>query len=113
MSSSSRTSQKLTTRLWSFGGNGLPWIVSSEIFQISLRSLTGAFAACCQWLASFSATMAAAQLQAKLKFGLFYFFAAICLVTALFTFIWVPDTKAVPLECMPMLFVRARATKRG
>ena len=41
---------------WSFGGNGLPWIVSSEIFPSRVRSLTGAYGAMVQWLASFVST---------------------------------------------------------
>lgn len=41
---------------WSFGGNGLPWIVSSEIFPGRVRSLTGSFAATCQWIISYAAT---------------------------------------------------------
>lgn len=39
---------------WSFGGNGLPWIVSAEIFPVRLRSLAGSWAGVNQWLASVS-----------------------------------------------------------
>ncbi|KAI5196306.1 MFS quinate transporter QutD [Aureobasidium subglaciale] len=35
---------------WSFGLNGIPCIVSAEIFPGSLRVFTGAYAALCQWL---------------------------------------------------------------
>ncbi|KAF2031743.1 MFS quinate transporter-like protein QutD [Setomelanomma holmii] len=31
---------------WSFGANGLPWIISAEIFPSSLRSISGPFACC-------------------------------------------------------------------
>jgi MFS family permease len=34
---------------WSFGLNGIPWIVSAEIFPGALRNLTGTWAALCQW----------------------------------------------------------------
>ncbi|TXT10599.1 hypothetical protein VHUM_02104 [Vanrija humicola] len=94
----------LYSLFWSFGGNGLPWIVSSEIFPIRLRSLTGSFAAMCQWLASFASTMAALDLQQKLKWGLFIFFAGCCAATFVFTYFWIPDTKGIPIECMDLLF---------
>ena len=42
---------------WSFGGNGLPWIVWSD-FPFRVRSLTGAYGAMVQWLASFVSTEA-------------------------------------------------------
>ncbi|KAF9894158.1 hypothetical protein FE257_009131 [Aspergillus nanangensis] len=34
---------------WSFGLNGIPWIVSAEIFPGALRNLSGTWAALCQW----------------------------------------------------------------
>lgn len=37
---------------WSFGLNGIPWIVAAEIFPGALRNLTGTWAALCQWYES-------------------------------------------------------------
>jgi hypothetical protein len=54
---------------WSFGGNGLPWIVSSEIFPGRVRSITGAFAAASQWLVSFAATQAFPYMRASAMGG--------------------------------------------
>jgi hypothetical protein len=34
---------------WSFGLNGIPWIVSAEIFPGALRVFSGTFAALVQW----------------------------------------------------------------
>ncbi|KAF2447364.1 putative hexose transport-related protein [Karstenula rhodostoma CBS 690.94] len=73
---------------WSLGGNGLPWIVAAEIFPARLRPITGAFAASLQWLFSFILTLA----------------PPLCFLTAVFTFVWVPETKAVPIECCEALF---------
>jgi hypothetical protein len=36
--------------------------------------------------------------------GTFFFFSALCFLTAVFTFVWVPETKAVPIECCEALF---------
>ncbi|WVQ81724.1 hypothetical protein IAT38_003849 [Cryptococcus sp. DSM 104549] len=89
---------------WAFGGNGLPWIVSAEIFPVRLRSMAGAWAGCGQWLASFVATKAFPEMLAKMDWGVFIFFACICMLTVLFTFIWIPETKGIPLESMDVLF---------
>lgn len=68
---------------WSFGGNGLPWIVSSEIFPSRLRSLTGAFSAMAQWLASYVSTEAFPHMVASQMgvWGTFLFFSCCCLAT--------------------------------
>ncbi|KAK8853494.1 hypothetical protein IAR55_004201 [Kwoniella newhampshirensis] len=89
---------------WAFGGNGLPWVVSAEIFPIRLRSLAGAWAGCGQWLASFAATKAFPEMLIKMDWGVFIFFACICFITVLFTFIWIPETKGIPIEAMDQLF---------
>ncbi|GFZ46100.1 Quinate transporter [Saitozyma sp. JCM 24511] len=91
---------------WSFGGNGLPWIISAEIFPIRLRSLTGAWAAMMQWLASYASTESFPSMIASPMgvWGTFLFFAFCCIATFIFTFIWIPETKGVPIECMELLF---------
>ena len=43
---------------WSFGANGLPWIISAEIFPGSLRSISGPFAGMSVWLWTFVVTKA-------------------------------------------------------
>jgi len=62
---------------WAFGGNGLPWIVSAEIFPLRLRSLTGAYASMCQWLAQFVITKSTPSIFLAMGWGTFIFFAAI------------------------------------
>ncbi|OWZ77992.1 quinate permease [Cryptococcus neoformans Bt85] len=89
---------------WSFGGNGLPWIVSAEIFPVRLRSLAGSWAGINQWLASFAATQAFPKMLSKMDWGVFIFFAGVCAATVIFTFIWIPETKGIPIECMDSLF---------
>jgi len=43
---------------WSFGANGLPWIVSAEIFPSSLRSISGPWAGMSVWLWTYVVTKA-------------------------------------------------------
>ncbi|WOO82693.1 putative quinate permease [Vanrija pseudolonga] len=89
---------------WSWGGNSLAWIVSAELFPISLRSFTGAFGASTQWLSSFAATMSAPHMFAKCGGYTFIFYGLCCLLTWVFTFFWIPETKGIPIECMGPLF---------
>ena len=34
---------------WSFGLNGVPWIITAEMFPGALRNFAGTFAALVQW----------------------------------------------------------------
>lgn len=43
---------------WSFGANGLPWIISAEIFPSTLRSISGPWAGMSVWLWTFVVTKA-------------------------------------------------------
>ncbi|CAI7581173.1 unnamed protein product [Penicillium viridicatum] len=92
--------------VWSFGGNGLPWVVAAEIFPARLRPITGAFAASLQWLFSFILTLVFPYMIDSVvdANGTFFFFSALCFLTAVFTFIWVPETRAVPIESCKALF---------
>jgi hypothetical protein len=46
----------LYSAFWSFGANGLPWIITAEIYPLGIRGLCGAYAAMCQWLWQFVIT---------------------------------------------------------
>jgi hypothetical protein len=39
----------LTFRSWSFGLNGVPWILAAELFGGALRNFSGTYAALVQW----------------------------------------------------------------
>lgn len=94
----------LFSMCWGFGGNGLPWIVTSEMFPISLRSITGAYASFHHWLASFAVTMSSLPIKNSWGWGMFLFYAAINAITFIFTYFLIPETKGVPIECMDMLW---------
>ncbi|BEI98795.1 hypothetical protein CcaverHIS631_0310940 [Cutaneotrichosporon cavernicola] len=90
--------------IWSWGGNSLSWTVSSEMFPISVRSLTGSFGAATQWLSSFAATMSAPHMQAAVGGWIFVFYGLCCVATAVFVFVLIPDTRGTPIESMGRLF---------
>ncbi|GMK53695.1 hypothetical protein CspeluHIS016_0102810 [Cutaneotrichosporon spelunceum] len=90
--------------IWSWGGNSNCWLVSAEMFPISMRSITGAFGAATQWLSSFAATMSAPHMQAAIGGWIFVFYGLCCVATTIFTFVLIPETRGVPVESMGRLF---------
>ncbi|KAK6000875.1 hypothetical protein QM012_002958 [Aureobasidium pullulans] len=89
---------------WSFGLNGIPWIVSAEIFPGSLRVLTGTYAALCQWLVQFVMTKALPYIFSSFGYGTWFFFAAWMLIATLWTFFFMPETKGLTIDQMDALF---------
>ncbi|KAH7141374.1 general substrate transporter [Dactylonectria estremocensis] len=89
---------------WSFGLNGIPWIVSAEIFPGALRTLTGTYAAMVQWLTQFAITKALPYIFKSFAFGTWYFFACWMLIASVWAFVFLPETKGKTLEEMDVMF---------
>ncbi|KAG9252999.1 general substrate transporter [Emericellopsis atlantica] len=89
---------------WSFGLNGIPWIVSAEIFPGAVRNLTGTFAAMSQWLAQFVITKALPYMFASFGYGVWFFFACFMLIAAVWAFVFLPETKGKTLEDFDVIF---------
>ncbi|KAK0379449.1 hypothetical protein CLIM01_03174 [Colletotrichum limetticola] len=89
---------------WSFGLNGIPWIVSAEIFPGALRNLTGTFAAFTQWLIQFIITKALPYIFSSLDYGVWFFFACWMLTATIWAFFFLPETKGVTIDQMDVLF---------
>ncbi|KAJ2984090.1 hypothetical protein NQ176_g205 [Zarea fungicola] len=89
---------------WSFGLNGIPWIVSAEIFPGSVRNFTGTFAALMQWLTQFIITKALPYIFNSFGYGTWYFFATWMLIATAWSFFFLPETKGKTLEDMDNIF---------
>ncbi|KIV93142.1 hypothetical protein PV10_04380 [Exophiala mesophila] len=89
---------------WSFGLNGIPWIVSAEIFPGALRNITGTYAALVQWLIQFVMTKALPYMFASFGYGTWFFFACWMLIASLWGFFLLPETKGVTIDQMDILF---------
>uniref|UniRef100_A0A8H7KBM5 Major facilitator superfamily (MFS) profile domain-containing protein n=1 Tax=Bionectria ochroleuca TaxID=29856 RepID=A0A8H7KBM5_BIOOC len=89
---------------WSFGLNGIPWIVSAEIFPGALRNLTGTWAALCQWLVQFVLTKALPYIFASFNYGTWFFFACWMLLATIWAFFFLPETKGKTLEEFDIIF---------
>ncbi|RKL16592.1 Quinate permease [Fusarium oxysporum] len=89
---------------WSFGLNGIPWIVSAEIFPGALRTLTGTYAACVQWLTQFAITKALPYIFKSFGYGTWFFFACWMITATVWAFFFLPETKGKTLEEMDVMF---------
>ncbi|GKT94425.1 LOW QUALITY PROTEIN: quinate permease [Colletotrichum tofieldiae] len=93
----------IDSQSWSFGLNGIPWIVSAEIFPGALRNLTGTFAAFIQWLIQFIITKALPYIFSSLDYGVWFFFACWMLTATVWAYFFLPETKGVTIDQMDVL----------
>lgn len=84
--------------------NGTPWCVSSEIFDQNMRSLGQAFAAANNWFWNFIVARFTPNMFTKMEYGVFFLFASLQLLSMVYIYFLLPETKSVPLEQMDLLF---------
>ncbi|KAK8133031.1 Quinate permease [Apiospora kogelbergensis] len=94
--------------LWTFfytpSWNGTPWVLNSEMFDQNTRALGQASAAANNWFWNFIVSRFTPQMFLKMGYGVYFFFASLMILSVVFTYFLVPETKAVPLEHMDRLF---------
>ncbi|KAF7171289.1 hypothetical protein CNMCM5623_003716 [Aspergillus felis] len=84
--------------------NGTPWVMNSEMFEPNMRSLAQACAAASNWLWNFLISRFTPQMFAKMEYGVWFFFASLMVLSIVFVFFLIPETKGIPLESMDALF---------
>ncbi|OJI84038.1 hypothetical protein ASPTUDRAFT_56004 [Aspergillus tubingensis CBS 134.48] len=89
---------------YGFSWNGIPWIFASEVLPTLVRTIGMMCAVCMQWLAQFIIVYSLPYMIASIKYGTFYFFGACTIVALVFAYLFVPETKGVPLEDKGILF---------
>ncbi|KAL5117171.1 hypothetical protein ACEQ8H_004859 [Pleosporales sp. CAS-2024a] len=89
---------------WSFGANGLPWIISAEIFPSSLRSISGPFAAASVWIWTLIVTKSLPQMYTSMAWGVYVFFATCLISASMYAFFFIHDTKGLRMDQIDLLF---------
>ncbi|KAI1335814.1 general substrate transporter [Xylariaceae sp. FL0016] len=89
---------------WSFGLNGIPWIVSAEIFPGALRNFSGTFTALVQWLTQFIITKALPYIFKAFGYGTWFFFASVMILASIWAFLILPETKGLTTDQMDIIF---------
>jgi MFS family permease len=82
----------------------LSWIVCSEIFPTRIRSFCLVFTTCAQWLGQFIVVYSTPYMIANITYGTFLFFGSMTVLAAVWVYLLLPETKAVPLEEMSYLW---------
>jgi len=94
----------LWTAFYTPSWNGVPWVINSEMFDSNTRSLGQASAAANNWFWNFIISRFTPQMFLTMKYGVYFFFASLMILSVPFVWFLVPETKSVPLEAMDRLF---------
>lgn len=94
----------LWTAFYTPSWNGTPWVINSEMFDQNTRSLGQASAAASNWFWNFIISRFTPQMFAAMGYGVYMFFASLMLLSCVFVYFLVPETKGIPLETMDRLF---------
>ncbi|KAF2145129.1 uncharacterized protein K452DRAFT_244794, partial [Aplosporella prunicola CBS 121167] len=94
----------LWTAFYTPSWNGTPWVVNAEMFDQDTRSLGQASAAANNWFWNFIISRFTPQMFLAMGYGVYFFFASLMLLSVVFVYFLLPETKAVPLENMDRLF---------
>lgn len=89
---------------WSFGANGLPWIISAEIFPSSLRSISGPFAGMSVWLWTYIVTRCLPNMYTSMGYGVYIFFASCLVCASIYAYFFIHETKGLRMDQMDHLF---------
>jgi hypothetical protein len=94
----------LWTAFYTPSWNGTPWVINSEMFDQNTRSLGQASAAANNWFWNFIISRFTPQMFLKMGFGVYFFFSSLMILSVVFVWFFIPETKAIPLEAMDRLF---------
>ncbi|KAJ5621645.1 hypothetical protein N7528_006428 [Penicillium herquei] len=98
---------------WSFGLNGVPWIVSAEIFPGALRNFTGTWAARVQWATQFAISKGLPYMFDAWGYGTWFFFATFLIMATVWSYCLLPETKGLTIDQMDMIFGYNQPGYRG
>ncbi|KAL4731674.1 hypothetical protein ACLX1H_000652 [Fusarium chlamydosporum] len=94
----------LWTAVYTPTWNGTPWVINSEFFDPSFRSLAQACTTASNWLFNFLVSRFTEQMFAAMGYGVYMFFASLSFLAFIFAFFLIPETSGIPLEQVHRLF---------
>lgn len=87
---------------WSWGPLG--WLIPSEIFPLETRSSGQSITVCINMLFTFIIAQAFLSMLCTFKWGIFLFFAGWVVIMGIFTLLFIPETKNIPIEEMSVVW---------
>ncbi|XP_047740713.1 uncharacterized protein LOC108674318 [Hyalella azteca] len=86
------------------GFGPIPWILLGELFSPDVKELAGSMAALVSWFASFTTTLIFIPLQQAIhNYGAYWLFSGMCVISCIFTIIFVKETKGKTPEEITMM----------
>lgn len=82
----------------------VPWAMPSEVFPSSLRAKGVALSTCSNWINNFIIGLITPPLIQNTGFGTYVFFGVLCLLSGIWTYLFVPETAHRSLEEMDAVF---------
>ncbi|EGD75291.1 hypothetical protein PTSG_06943 [Salpingoeca rosetta] len=90
---------------FSIGLGAIPWLIMSEIFPGRVRGIASSFATLLNWTCSFIVTETFSSIKSALhEQGVFWLYAAVCVLGVTFVFFKLPETKGRSLEEIQLFF---------
>ncbi|KAF8024678.1 hypothetical protein BT93_F1759 [Corymbia citriodora subsp. variegata] len=89
---------------YAFSWGPLGWLVPSEIFPLEIRSAAQSIVVCVNMLFTFLIAQIFLTMLCHLKFGLFIFFAFFVALMTIFIYLFLPETKNIPIEDMSQVW---------
>lgn len=86
--------------------SGGPFVVGSEVFDQNIRSFVQAINAAVSWVPIFLMLRLTSHMIASMKYGIYFFFAGLAVLSVPFVYFFIPETKGIALEDMDKLFDR-------
>ncbi|XP_004508393.1 sugar transport protein 7-like isoform X1 [Cicer arietinum] len=87
---------------WSWGPLG--WTVPSEIFPLEIRSAGQSITVAVNLLFTFIIAQSFLSLLCSFRFGIFLFFAGWIIIMTIFVYLFLPETKGIPIEEMTFMW---------
>lgn len=93
--------------------SGGPFVVGGEVFDQNIRSFVQAINAAVSWVPIFIMSRFTTNMIDKMKFGIYFFFALLAILSIPFVYFFLPETKGIALEDMDSLFDRRIPARRA
>lgn len=89
---------------WSWGP--LTWLIPSEILPMEVRPAGQGICIAFNFIVTFILSQTFLTVLCHFKYGAFLFYAAWVLIMTVFVYLFVPETKGIPLESMDQVWVK-------
>ncbi|KAL0088824.1 hypothetical protein J3Q64DRAFT_1847520 [Phycomyces blakesleeanus] len=80
------------------------WVIPSEIFPLRARAKAMSISTSANWMCNFIMGMITPPMLAGIHYGTYVFLAVFCVLSFLFTWFFIPETKGLSLEEMDNIF---------